>query len=1185
MKCKYCDKDVDNYSEHVSQFHEAMEGYQDEIKNMSDKDQHDLVSAFDGDTQKARQSVQDTVGENDINNDTGEIGNSGTYISDKEEDHLDIGADDEEYMKEINEGTDPNTTDADQCIVCGRGTSDHSNPSTDYRGMRGDSPETDHYFEGGKMNGSDDHLYFTDKKGGFAGYPNDPDEKVDYFNGDPYGVVESKANEDTTFAGDEPDKIYHFSCNICSHSTNSDTPITSCYNCGNTDETEIMRDTTFESRLGESFAKEDHILKAKIKKLERFINMASMENPMNLGKEIEELANLKNELASTIGVEVEDIWEDIEKEGELDGKSKKEWIDDRMKQLTGSEKDDLITPIDYAMKEDTTGEPSYADGVEVDQIVASPELQRTMNDALGSSNPNLDPAGEADRYPQKDHGNIDEWEKELEDLKKEIGAESDDDDNEEFMSGDPDETASDIYEMTHDPDNPDTKKEGDEMWSRKPYYQKIETFENLGFKQGDAIKMANITWYEYTTEVRKALEIEEEEKSEKRDDSQNAFDDGSDVPQMQVDSDSIDYNIIGESQTSRTNYECEHCNSGFKNNESLIIHYNDIHAKSFESGGCFICGESNSHMVEHLAYEHGYIAKEIKKKSLEVSNSYSDIGGEKRKVTFTDNSGNERTGNAVMKGPAGWVINSGNQARPDLVDESNFISVESYKCGSCDKEFEDEDKQFDHEETHEEKDFWVNEKVKGNEDVNTNNLWGDFDDEDQSAMADGLADLQYDDSPDSDWCRTCGKNINRHDNVNHIFQGESKANEDEWDDLQNKQKKKLKKEFGDFADEGIVKDLDEIFDRYEDGIPDDVEAVYEELIGRGYAPQTVRDELSYSGADVSGLESKASEDFFDDGVEAMKYKLVYTTGEDYGFQTNSKKEAEDTVNEWNSSFSGEPIKYITQESIAIEDDPDFKKDPDYQGYVGDDQVEPSQYTQSGMDHDDPSRGDTDFDALEKAGESIVSWDVDGNTSQTNADWQFGQLIPIYNGKMKASFKSTQTGEFSFMADFSNKNDAEEWADNLKSMDDLGVKNISVESIAKEHAWQCDECGMNLADGEAANQHQKETGHYDMGFATVLSGDSKWDKLSGEGGVGSGPQKDSALEPEQVAMKNINPDYNPYSKDEGNPYTSPMTEAKVDEDETCDNCGDMEDLNEDGLCDYCHNESGINQKESERDAWD
>jgi hypothetical protein len=67
-----------------------------------------------------------------------------------------------------------------------------------------------------------------------------------------------------------------------------------------------------------------------------------------------------------------------------------------------------------------------------------------------------------------------------------------------------------------------------------------------------------------------------------------------------------------------------------------------------------------------------------------------------------------------------------------------------------------------------------------------------------------------------------------------------------------------------------------------------------------------------------GIQSKASEDYFEDGdgnvSSVMKYKLVYTTGEDYGYQTNSKKDADDTVEEWNSTFRGEPIKVVSQEA-------------------------------------------------------------------------------------------------------------------------------------------------------------------------------------------------------------------------------------------------------------------------------
>ncbi len=57
----------------------------------------------------------------------------------------------------------PEHTDETQCIVCGRTVSNHSNPNTDYRGMRGDAPPTDHYFLGGDTGGSDDKYDFESK--------------------------------------------------------------------------------------------------------------------------------------------------------------------------------------------------------------------------------------------------------------------------------------------------------------------------------------------------------------------------------------------------------------------------------------------------------------------------------------------------------------------------------------------------------------------------------------------------------------------------------------------------------------------------------------------------------------------------------------------------------------------------------------------------------------------------------------------------------------------------------------------------------------------------------------------------------------------------------------------------------------------------------------------------------------
>ena len=37
-------------------------------------------------------------------------------------------------------------TTIDECTICGRTASNHSNPNTDYRGINGDAPPTDHYY-------------------------------------------------------------------------------------------------------------------------------------------------------------------------------------------------------------------------------------------------------------------------------------------------------------------------------------------------------------------------------------------------------------------------------------------------------------------------------------------------------------------------------------------------------------------------------------------------------------------------------------------------------------------------------------------------------------------------------------------------------------------------------------------------------------------------------------------------------------------------------------------------------------------------------------------------------------------------------------------------------------------------------------------------------------------------------
>jgi len=133
------------------------------------------------------------------------------------------------------------------------------------------------------------------------------------------------------------------------------------------------------------------------------------------------------------------------------------------------------------------------------------------------------------------------------------------------------------FKELHGYDWRDKKNEDeDKKWDFKSNNDKVESFESLGFTQGEAITMANLNWSNLSTEVQDAL------KQQKREDDIDNFNDEIASPASPIDAGDVDYNIIGESLTSRTKYECEYCNSGFRSNESLAIHHNDIHAISME---------------------------------------------------------------------------------------------------------------------------------------------------------------------------------------------------------------------------------------------------------------------------------------------------------------------------------------------------------------------------------------------------------------------------------------------------------------------------------------------------------------------------------------------------------------------------------------------------------------------------
>jgi hypothetical protein len=57
-----------------------------------------------------------------------------------------------------------------------------------------------------------------------------------------------------------------------------------------------------------------------------------------------------------------------------------------------------------------------------------------------------------------------------------------------------------------------------------------------------------------------------------------------------------------------------------------------------------------------------------------------DSIGRGDRVTIVDRFGKEHTGKAVMKGPAGWVLNMGGRhGTPDIASEKNIVKVKKSK--------------------------------------------------------------------------------------------------------------------------------------------------------------------------------------------------------------------------------------------------------------------------------------------------------------------------------------------------------------------------------------------------------------------------------------------------------------------------------------------------------------------------
>jgi rubrerythrin len=150
-----------------------------------------------------------------------------------------------------------------------------------------------------------------------------------------------------------------------------------------------------------------------------------------------------------------------------------------------------------------------------------------------------------------------------------------------------------------------------ESWDRKTFNQKMNALEAIGFRQGKALRFASLAYEDFSEDMRKQLDNYTEEDAEAEQESIN----------QDISEDEVDYNNIGESRTARTKYECEFCNSGFKSNESLSLHYNDIHAvRPVQSGDYESIGNENWKDVANDLYK-----KEINKKSKKTGGESSDV--------------------------------------------------------------------------------------------------------------------------------------------------------------------------------------------------------------------------------------------------------------------------------------------------------------------------------------------------------------------------------------------------------------------------------------------------------------------------------------------------------------------------------------------------------------------------------
>jgi hypothetical protein len=455
-----------------------------------------------------------------------------------------------------------------------------------------------------------------------------------------------------------------------------------------------------------------------------------------------------------------------------------------------------------------------------------------------------------------------------------------------------------------------------ESWSRKSSIDKIEALERVGIKQGDAVKLSGVEFEDFGEDLQGALKGDVEDARmhmkadkdmlDKADPLEPSYSfqwqKGGEVdnPNSEFGQNYPDYNKIGESQTSMTKYECEHCNLGFKSNESLSRHHKSIHKIASED-------------IDGYSVDAGFTGQ----------NSFTDMSSiSKEDVT------QEWWNNVATPSSKARILNNTGTPVENTFGLPSYYELtqetKAYLLGLDDFSFESKASEF----------MTELEQMK-------HGVWNDDFDFNQSKL--------YVSTP-------AQKRQYQMQGIPTESNGEPKYSELYDDDLYAVQE----------IQESPIPDQVDVYDhdtflpvKYDEIVPDDF----------SYRPST----WGESKANESDTFLPRSDPLFSDEEIVNGIRKHYNTVDYYQ-----------------------------------DDRPDFNNDPDFEGNVNGINVEPSQYTQSGMDHTDYGRGDIDeskasesdktytCDKCGKVGDSFTDMAQEECPADVNANHQ----IPIFGDQVK-----------------------------------------------------------------------------------------------------------------------------------------------------------------------------------------